>query len=350
MRIQLPWIAPLDYAKPIVIARVLKTRLLRPEVIKEISLAKDFEKAVSVLGESLYPEVREAKNLFQAETAVWRGYFRSVFKLAEVCPSYLKDVVLLFAREEELKDLMIIAQKVKLKAPLHERLPSMHYDTLVYSLIREPEKLLSLESMMTALKDTWVHAYLSEALSLVEEHRLEVPLYVFSAPYTVRIYSETLEPLSPIDLKDLEVLLCPRLKPLLFAGLVHSKVYGVPLEVLDTILRPISICGFDIPFLLEVYSRAIHFKDLAEDLGKTLDIKVVGESLDEVLSGALIGGGRVLRKIANKIMIGDPYRPAFIIAPLVLLRLEVEDVLLILSSKTYDVKPADFMSRLSVEV
>ncbi|MEM1873344.1 MAG: V-type ATPase subunit [Acidilobaceae archaeon] len=350
MRIQLPWVVPLDYAKPIVVARALKARLLRPEVLRELALAKDFDEAVSVLGESLYPEAREAKNLLQAQMAVWRGYFRSVYKLAQACPQHLREVALLFAREEELKDLMIIAHKVRYRLPLQERLPSMFYETLAYSLSREPEKLLSIDSLLDAIRDTWAHSYLAEALSLVEEHRIETPLYTLSALYTVRMYSETLEPLSSLDLRDLEVIVCPKLEPLLFSGLIHSKAYGIPVDAVKAILKPLSICGWRVGDLVEAYSRALDFRVLAEELSKSMGVRVVGETLDEVLASILIGGGRRLRRIAYKVMAGDPYRPAFIIAPLALLKLEVEDVLLILASKVYKVKPEDLINRLSIEI
>lgn len=342
---------PTAYAQAIVVARAIKSRLLKSDVIREAALAKDLGEALIALRESLYPGIGEAKTLTQALTSIWTGYFKTIEHLARVTPGEALDVVLAPLREEDLRDLLIIIYRAVAGKPVDEKLPSAFYDkTLTYNVLRDPELLASPQKILEFTEGTWAYSYVEDSLKLARELKglpalWSIPLIV------VRLYHDSIEKLGLNDVRSLEKLLCPHLEYKILSSLTVAKQFDVPLKLIEIAVGDMSeVCGGSVEELKSIYEREADAVSVANELkGILRNIRIEGKSVNEILVNALRSSRQVLKARAITAMSGYPFNPAFLAASVILLKIEVETLSYIVSSKEYRVSPADLLELLGLE-
>ena len=343
---------PVEYSQAIVVARSIKSRLLRADVLREAALAKDLSEALITLRESIYPGVGEAKTLTQALTSIWGGYFRTIRYMARVTPGEALNVVLALEREEDLRDLTITAYRSALGKPVEEKLPSSFYEeTLTYNVLRDPELLTSPQRILEFTEGTWAYKYVEVALRVMRELKGgTAPLWAIPL-LLVKLYNDSMEGLSSSKRRGLEKLLCPHIEYKLLSALVMAKHLDIPLRFIDLVMGgKAAICGVTLEELKGFYEREADPVSLASELrGVLKDIRVEGKSVYEITFNSMRSSQQNLKARALSSMSGYPFNPAFITASLVLLKLEAQTLAFIVSSKEYKVKPADIVEKLGLE-
>ncbi len=342
---------PVDYAQAIVVARSIKSRLLRPDVIREATLAKDLGEALIILRESIYPGLGEAKTLTQALTSIWSGYFKTIRYMAKVAPREALNIVLAFEREEDLRDLITVTYRSVSGRPAEERLPSTFYEgTLTYNVMRDPELLTSPQRILEFTEGTWAYKYIDVALKVLKEFKGGVAKLWVTPFLTVKLYNDSMEGLSSAKKAGLKKLLCPYLEYKLLSSLIMAKQQDIPSKLLDMVMEKTSICNVTMNDLKSSYEREGDPVSLAGELrGLLRNVRVEGKSVKEILFNSMRSSRQNLRVRALSLMSGYPFNPAFIAASLVLLKLEVEMLSFIVASKEYKVKPVDVIEWLGLE-
>jgi len=343
---------PVDYAQAVVVARAIKSRLLKPDVIREAALAKDLSEALIALRESMHPGLGEAKTLTQALASVWSGYFKTIRRMAKVAPGEALNVVLALEREEDLRDLVTITYRSAVGRPVEEKLPSSFYEgTLTYSILRDPELLTSPHKILEFTEDTWAYNYVEVALRVSRDLKWGVSTLWVTPLLTTKLYSDSMEGLGSAKKAELERLLCPHLEHKLLTSMLVAKHLEIPPRLLEAAMgRRFTICGVKVEELKGIYEREADPVSLAGELKSLIkDVKIEGKSVQEILYNSLRSSRQKLKARALSSMSGYPFNPAFITASLVLLKLEVETITFILSSKEYKVKPSDVVEKLGLE-
>jgi vacuolar-type H+-ATPase subunit C/Vma6 len=130
-----------------------------------------------------------------------------------------------------------------------------------------------------------------------------------------------------------------------------AKHLDIPPRLLEVVMgRRLTVCGVTVEELKGIYEREADPISLAGELKSLLkDVKIEGKSVQEILYNSLRSSRQKLKARALSSMSGYPFNPAFITASLVLLKLEVETLTFILSSKEYKVKPSDVVEKLGLE-
>jgi vacuolar-type H+-ATPase subunit C/Vma6 len=343
---------PVEYAQAAVVARAIKSRLLRADVLREAALAKDLGEALITLRESMYPGVGEAKTLTQALTSIWGGYFKTIRHMAKVTPGEALNIVLALEREEDLRDITTIAYRSAVGKPVEEKLPSAFYEgTLTYNILRDPELLASPQKILEFTEDTWAYKYVEPALRVTRELKGgATPLWAIPL-LIARLYNDSMEGLSSEKRSGLERLLCPHIEYRLLSALVMARHLDIPSRFIDMVMgRKVTLCGAPLEELKGLYEREADPVSLAGELrGLLRDIRVEGKSVYEILFNSMRSSRYNLKSRAISSMSGYPFNPAFITASLVLLKLEVEMITFIVASKEYRVKPAEVVEKLGLE-
>ncbi len=342
---------PWSYAQAIVVARAIKSRLLKGEEIREMALSKDLNEALLALRESQYRGVGEAKSLTQIFSSVWGSYFRIVRYMVRVAPGEALNAVLAVEREEDLRDLLIIMQRVASNRPVEETLPSSFYDgTLTYQVLRDPELLTSPHKIVEALQKTWAAPYLETSLNIMREVKEGLPI-VWAIPLvTTRLYSDAIKDLRGAKKSGLERLLCPHIEAKILSSLTMAKELGVQTRILEIAWGNIRACNVSLKTVREIYERETEIASLAEELrGILRNVKFEGKTLKDIKTTSSRNSKLAMKARALEAMSGYPYNPAFLIASLILLKLEVNNILLILSSKEYKLKPDEILDELILE-
>ncbi|MCX8195500.1 MAG: V-type ATPase subunit [Acidilobaceae archaeon] len=329
---------PGDYAEAIVIARAIKARLLRPEVIREAALAADFGEALSSLRDSIYSGLGEARGLAQAYSSVWSSYFRQLKRLAQASPAPASELLMALQREEELRDVMILLQSVLLEKRPDVKLPSLFAEgSIVRALLEDPEALLSPQKFSEAVSGSFAAPYVGKAIKAFKELK-GGPVALWATPLaTLSLYSNSLLTLGG-DREDAERIICLLLEEKALSSLLLAKSLNVPQRFLEEFMDW-ELCGLAGEELLELYAAEAEALGIAAELRGRLSVRAEGKSVQEVLSSARRSARSLVRARALATMAGYPFRVSFLLSPLLLLRLEAEDVLLLLASKEYKIPP-----------
>ncbi|MEM2224022.1 MAG: V-type ATPase subunit [Acidilobaceae archaeon] len=343
---------PWDYAESIVVARAIKSRLLRLDVIREAALASDLGEALLALRESIYTGLSESKTLTQALTALWSSYFKTVRYMARFTPGEAIDSVMAMEREEDLRDLLVVMQRAYSGRPLDERLPSTLYEgTLTSIIVKDPEALTSYQKIGELAARTWASSYVNDALRVIREVKVGLPIIWAIPLLIVKLHYSHISKLSGAKRRGLENLLCPHLEDKILSSLILAKNLDIPVKLLETLWAGIRICDFSLESIRSVYEREADPLSLAGELrGVLRDIKIEGKTMQDILSSSRKSSRLALRRNAIHVMSGYPFNPAFLVSSLILLRLEVDDILFILSSKAYKIPPDQILQNLSFEV
>ncbi|MCX8165124.1 MAG: hypothetical protein N3D79_00790 [Acidilobaceae archaeon] len=340
---------PGDYAEAVVIARAIKARLLRPEVIREAALAAEFGEALGPLRDSIYAGLGEARSLSQAFSSIWPTYIRQVRRLALRSPSPASELLLTLEKEEVLRDLLILYQSTLLEKRIESRLPSSLVEgTLTKRVLEDPEALLSPQRFIESLSRSWAYSYVERVGRSFRELK-GGPVALWAVPLSVlKLYSEVLGAAGG-EREEAERLLCPQLQEKVLSSLLLAKALEVPQKLLEDFSWG-ELCGLKAKEALELYSAEPDPLGIAGELRQKISIKAEGKSVEEVLTSAQRSARSALRERSLAAMAGYPFRASFLLSPLLLLRLEAEDLTLLLSSKEYKLPPSVVLPELGFEV
>lgn len=334
----------LDYAEVIPRVRGVKSRLVRPEVMKEAAVAESMSEALSLLREAPYPGLSEAKTIAQASQIIWTTYFKTVGKLADLSPSPAREIVRSLLLEEDLRDVLSIYHLAVSGKVVEEKLPSYYLPgSVTRSIYEDPEAFSSPQKIERIAEGAEISIYFQRATSVYAKLK-EGPAALWAIPMAVAaLYADVAE-------IDAEELLCPRIEEELFSALLLSKVFGADPRLVESTLPEAPACGLEKRSLLFAYSAEAEPLALAGELRNIMrSIKPEGKSLDEVLLSTRRSARQRILKSSYRIFAGYPFNASFVLAGALLLRMEVENLLYIISSKEHRVSTEKILQGLGFE-
>ena len=337
------------YAKAVVYVRSVLRLLLKPEVLREVVEAGSFHEALATLPETIYPGLRDAKSPSDAERAIWAGLLEAYSKAARLSPPHVRPAILLPAALEELKDLLILmdaAQRGAAEA-VARRIPTAAVGWSETSkLSREPEALQSPQRLVESISSPALRARASSALQLSQRWRASPLLYY--AAGALEAASEAISSVPPRERRLYISVVCPRLRYIVVSGLLQAKDQGVDPRMLGEAFGAKTACGLSWRLLRGSYEREPDPQGLAQSLQHLIPGWRAEGSIPSILEAARRAVRASLWSRASAAIAGYPFQAGFIAGGMELVRLQSEDLMMVLSAVHLGLKPDDYLYRMAV--
>lgn len=320
--------------------------MLRPEVLKEAAVAESLQEALSLLRESSYPGLAEARSASQASQTIWATYFKIMGRLIDLAPPSAAEALRALLLEEDLRDSLSIYQLAILGKVVEERLPSYYMgNSVTRSLYEDPDALASPQKIEELVRGSDIEPYFMRAAAAYAELK-GGPAALWATPMAIaRLYVDAVE-----KERDVEDLFCPRIEEKIFSSLLLSRAFDVSQRLVELLLPDKPTCGIDRRSLLAVYSSEPEPVAMAGELrGLMRHVRPEGRSLDEILFSARKSSRQQIAKTSQRLFAGYPFRAAFVLAGALMLKTEIENVLFIISSKERQVPAEKILQGLGLE-
>lgn len=341
---------PSKYALATPKLRVLKAKLLTRESLRELYLSPSLEEALAILRDTPYSSIPVTGNLGGIQSYSLKVFFDRLRAMRRLVPDEAVPVLEAFAREEEARDALAILRAVYegRELPL---IPTAHIEgTVAWRLRRDQEALLSTQRLLEALDRTWLKPYARAAVALAQELRSPSPITWMALAAAVREYQSALSQYKGMDRLSLEAILCPYIQYKVLQSLVNAKLLGIPPRALDRILGGLESCRLAWPVLRTSYEREPGPQELlvsARELFHLLRVdprKPYTEALEEARREALkLSAIEALAAFA-----GYPFTPVLAAASAMLAKIEMINVVTILTGIQARLKPDEISEMLIV--
>jgi len=334
------------YAVLIPKLRVLKSRLVREDRVREVIAQPSLEEAVALLKDSVFSEAFQYEDPEHIHAGTVRMFYREAGRLDRYTPPGARDLLAAFLRDIEARDLftaaaMIEAGKTEIIGLPTARIPG----TLLDRVRQEPEALTGLTRLAESLRRTWAYPYMALAVRLVQEYGPGVlgwmPLAV-----SAREYSRALSLLEPrMGRRLASQVLCPVVAWRLAAALVNAKRAGVQTRLLDQLFQGVEACGFSWKKARQVYEREPGVDGFMSGIREVLPTVRLDPSRDpvEALEEARAAARQAAREEAFSVFRGYPFHAGTLAAGLMLLLIEAEDLVTILTGIHLGLKPEEYL-------
>jgi len=335
-----------QYAVLVPKLRVLKSRLVREDRVREVIAQPSLEDAVALLKDSVFQEAFQYEDPEHINAGVVRVYYREAGRLARYTPAGARPLLEAFLRDIEARDLftaaaMIAAGKTEIIGLPTARIPG----TLLDRVRQEPEALTGLSRLAESLRRTWAYPYMQLAARLAGEYGSSVLSWMPLA-VAAREYSRALALLEPrMGRRLAQEVLCPVVAWRIAAALVNAKRQGVPARLLDALLADAQACGFNWRRARQVYEREPGVDGLMAGLREVLP----GVRLDpskppvEALEEARAAARSSAKEAGLRVFQGYPFHAGTLAAGLMLLLLEAEDLVTVLTGIRLGLKPEEYL-------
>ncbi len=342
------------YAKVVPYIRYLLGRRLRGDTLRELLEAGSVADAVSLMPDTIYEGLREARTLRDAEREVWRGYFKAVLRAGELSPGKAYDAVTLPLRLEEAKDLLSLLEASRRGGALEavERLPTALLESSETSRIAGggAEVLQSPQRIVEEVRSPVLRRILEGALSFEQRSGVRGAILLYYAPAAARLLRQATATLSGAEARGYESVVCPRITYILVSGVLQAKESGIEARAMDEAFSSIEACGFSWRRVKPIYEREPDAPSLASTISGIIGgWKAEGE-LPELLEGARRVVRAEIRRRAERAVSGYPFQAGFVAGGLELLRLEAEDLIAVLTGVHLKLKPEEYIYRASLKV
>ncbi len=337
------------YARVLPYARIVLSRLLTVDRLKEVMQSRSIEEVAAALRDSLYPGAGEARRIEDLEEAVWRGYFGVLDEINRLAPEEAWRPLRFFVEVEELKDVLVIAQAVARGGRPPERLPSYHApESRSLALAKAIEENPG-SKLQDVAPDPEIARLAEEAIAFEKQIGVPGGLLLYYARAVRSAAEKALESMSATERRLFTRVVCPRIRYILVSTMLEAKAAGVEARHLDAILGGPRLCGLDWSSIRGVYEREEDYYGLAGALREYTGWKLEGDTLGRILESAKSQYRREAREASEAAIASYPMQPGFLAGVVELVRLEAEDVVLLSSAVHLSLKPEEVVGKLSVE-
>jgi vacuolar-type H+-ATPase subunit C/Vma6 len=336
------------YAKVTPKLRVIKSRMLPRETLREILLSPNLEEASTLLKDTEYSEISGATAPSTIQSITLKVFFERLFTMEKALPKEAKQIPRAFAREEEAKDVLAIMKAVYegKQLPL---LPTAGIPgTIAFIVKRDPETLVSMQRLQEFLARTWFKKYAQSSLRLANEVRSPEVFSWYATAVSLTEYTLSLQGLGRRDRRGVEQILCPYLEYKFVSTLANAKTLGISVRILDRIIGDLRACGTSWRELRNVYEREPGAQEILSALREefpalALDTKLsVEQALEQARKTALKNSAAK----AGAAYSGYPFTPVLAAAAAMLSKIEYLDLTTILTGILLKIPPDELESLL----
>lgn len=343
---------PKDYAYIVPKLRMARAQLLTPDKIRDMTSTIQFKEVVGYLRDTLFEKVADADNPDQAYRMLYTVYYSFLEGVARASPDEAKAIVDAFRRDDELRDVLAIAQAVQegLQPSIVE-MPTYHVeDSIVRRLARDQESLTSPLRLLEALEGTWAREPVEAAFQLQQETGQPWIITWYHLPYSLRLFSEAMAGVPSIWRGLLEQVICPLVEYRVASAVLQAKAAGLEARLLDRLLSGVRLCGLDVQAIRQAYEREPSVADLAVVLRDQFpSIRLEGKRLGEILKTARRSSRVAVRRAASHVFSSYPFQPAVVAAGVMLVRDDVDNVKSVVFSLKMKLKPDEYAHTIVVE-
>ncbi|MEB3844164.1 MAG: V-type ATPase subunit [Desulfurococcales archaeon] len=338
--------SPAAYAVFAPKARSIKAQLVQPSLLREILAAESYEEARALLRETPYGErLREEASIEAVQEAAVGVLLSRIYRLARYAPSDSRRLLLAFAREEEIRDALIILRAASEKAGRIPRVPSAsHPESIVSRLAREAETAEGVQRLLEALEGSWLKQAARTAHTIAGEARTGEAYTWYATAAGLLEYIEAINTLPQQDRPGVEKILCPIITYKITASLVNAKTLDIPLRALDRIMEKIKTCKFNWKTFKPIYEREVDPESLLatlRDLFPKLKIETK-LSRQDALTQARKTALQQARHQAETAYASYPFKPTLTAATGTLIKTEANDIQAALTAKILKLKPEQY--------
>jgi len=337
------------YARVLPYARIVLSRLLSVDRLKEVMQSRSVEEVAAALRDSLYPGAGEAKSIEDLERAVWRGYFGVLSKMKKLAPGSAWEPLRLYVDLEEAKDILVIAQAAARGGTPPRDLPSYYApESRSLALAKALQENPGSRPQEVA-PDPAVARLVEEALAFERQVGVPGALLLY---YTRAVKESMLNALSSMGAAERVLfarVACPRIRYILVSTMLEAKAAGVEARSLDQVLGGPSVCGIEWSSIRGVYEREEDYYGLAGSLREYTGWKLEGETLGRILESAKAQYRLEAREAAGAAVSSYPMQPGFLAGVVELVKLEAEDVVLLSTAVHLNLKPEEIAGKLSIQ-
>ena len=337
------------YARVVPYARIVLSRLLSVERLKEVMQSRSVEEVAAALRDSLYPGAGEARNVEALEAAVWRGYFDVLSKIKSLAPEEAWRPLRFYVEAEEYKDILLIAQaSSRGDAPLSS-LPSYYApESRSLMLFKALEENPGSRPQDVA-PDPATAKIIEEALAFEKQVGVPGSLLLYYAKAVKDSALSAYESMPAAERRLFSRVTCPRVRYVLVSAMLEAKATGIEARHLDLIMAGPRICGIEWSSIRGVYEREEDYYGLAGSLREYTGWRLEGETLGRILESAKTQYKLEARNAAEAAVASYPMQPGFLAGVVELTRLEAEDVVLLSGAVHLRLKPEEIAGKLSVQ-
>lgn len=337
------------YARVLPYARVVLSRLLTVDRLKEVMQSRSVEEVAAALRDSLYPGAGEARSIEALEEAVWRGYFSVTAKILEMAPNEAWEPLRFYVEIEEAKDLLVIAQSTSRGSTPPEKLPSYYApESRSLALYKALESNPGSKPQDVA-PDAETARLIEEALAFEKQVGVPGALLLYYARAVRDLALRATASLAPSGRRLFSRVICPRVRFILVSTLLEAKAAGIEARHLDPIVGGPRVCGFEWSSIRGVYEREEDYYGLSGSLREYTGWRLEGETLGRILESAKAQYKAEAREASEAAVASYPMQPGFLAGVLELVRLEAEDVILLASAVHLSLRPEEIAGKLSTQ-
>ena len=344
--------SPSGYAQLVPKLRFLKASLLPADTYKELIGAKSLEETVAILRDTPYSEAARARDPEAVQEEVLRVLIERLRRLERYAPSEARLLLQAFYREEEARDLLILARAVQEGRGSRVRLPTARIEGSLLSIIaREPEALGSLQRLQEVFDRTWIKPYLREASRIAGEVKSGEAYTWYTLALSVLLYVDALKKLDVRERLGVENIICPFITYRITNAMTNAKDMGLPMRTLDRVMEKVEICGFKWKEFRAVYEREVDPQSLLAALKEVFAKLLLDTKLhySEALEAARKAAYKLAASKALSAYASYPFRPAIVAAAGTLAKIEAMDVQAILAGKLMRL-PAEALEGLTINI
>ncbi len=337
-------IKPLSYAEILPKLRILKSKLLTPDKARELLSTSTIEDALAVLRDTMYAVASEARSVEGATVALVNLFFSIARGLEAHAPSDAKQFIKAFMGDEELRDALIALQRAYLGKPGVYELPTYRVEgSLLRRIAQDPEAIANPHRFVEAAQDTWARSFILRVSELYNEAKEARVVSWYHLPSSIKLYASAMEKLDSVSRRNVERILCPMIHYRIASALLQAKASNFDARILDRVMEGLKACGVNWAQLRLVYEREPSPQDLAVSLRDLLRrVRLEGKDYIEALESARRSYRVESKMSALAAYASYPYNPALVVAALMLVKLDIEDVKTALTSISLRLKPDEY--------
>ena len=339
------------YAKVLPRLRVLYSKLVPEDRLREASSTASLSDALQELRDTPYGAAAEAPRLGEALKSIFSVYASRVEAIARNSPPQAREAAEAFIREEMLRDSMAVLAALLGGTYLDIRslVTYVVEDSPLRVLAQDPEALSSPQRMVEALaRFKWLEPMLSRALELSQQARDPRAVDIYTSAAAVELYSRALEPMEGYGRRASLAILCPRLEYIAAAAAVEASLQGIPPRILAAASPELDACdswrGMASAYEREQTPEALlaYLRQARPELG------FEGKTPREALRNASRVSRERVRAAALRAFKGYPLHGGMVVATLSLARLEYEAVKALVAATALRLHPDEYYRELVV--
>ncbi|MCE4619108.1 MAG: V-type ATPase subunit [Desulfurococcales archaeon] len=339
--------SPTKYAPITPRMRAILPKLLTSDRVRELVAQPSLEEALSLLKDTIYGEAIKSTTLRGVQRDLAAFYVDYIVRIKSHAPKDSHPLIDAFLHEFEAGDLLTLAVYSSTRSGEMPDIVTKSIDACLSSkLAKEPEALVSFTRFLEYLQGTWASRYVN-VIRRVAEMGDPTRITWAKLAITAGEYSLALQALDPRLGRPMAAKpICPLLNWTIAAFLIQAKKEGLEARFIDEVLVDVPACGFNVRNAKAAYEREPGPDSLAgviEEIVKYVKIDV-SKDLVEALEEARNNARRKSVQLAKTVFSSYPFHAGLIAAGLTLLKINIEDLLTVLTGISLRLSPEEYLT------